>query len=193
MIVVLLVALLALTGAALLDFVSVDISLSNEHSKIVRAQMVADGALREVIADDNSQQQLPSYDDNPCAGGGGGPNVPGLVCPNWRYNYASEVGGVHRKNPDGINFASTPLTEANSAFAKFTALPGSEENYTATVDIVRVVPLEDSSLTVSQALVWEVNTAAEVGGSSARDEVTAEIFKISNHPPGTLTPRQHFR
>jgi Tfp pilus assembly protein PilX len=187
-IVVLLVALLAITGAALLDIVNVDIQLSGEHNKVVRSQMVADGALREVISDLNSQNQLPDYDDQPC-----GSNVPGAPCPNWRYNWAAEVGGVHTKNPDAINTPAVPLTEANSVFAKWTASPSAEENYNATVDIIRVVPIQDSGLSVTRALIWEVNTAAEVAGTAARHEIAAEIYKLGNYVPGTLIPNQHFR
>jgi hypothetical protein len=192
-IVVLLVALLALTGAALLDVVNVDIQLSGEHQKVVRSQMVADGALREVIAEISSQNQLPDYDENPCAGSGGGPGVLGAPCPNWRYNWAGDVGGVTFKNPDSVTTGRIALNDANSVFAKWTNLPSAEENYAATVDIVRVVQVEDSSLTVTRALVWEVNTNAHVAGTSARHDIAAEIFRLANHSPGTLLPRQHFR
>jgi hypothetical protein len=194
LIVVLLVALLALTGAALLDLVSVDLSLSAEHSKIVRAQMISDGALREVLADIDSGAQFPDFD---AAGGcNGGPPVPGApACPqpNYRYNWAGDVGGVIRKNPDGINSASVPLNEANSVYAKYTTSPNSEENYSATVDLLRIVPLFDSSLTVTRAVVYEVNTTGVVAGSRSSRETSAEIYQITTAPPGPLPPRLHHR
>jgi hypothetical protein len=191
LIVVLMVALLALTGAALLDLVSVDLSLSAEHSKIVRAQMVSDGAIREVMADVTSSNQFPDF--NSCAGSGGGPAVAGAGCPNYRYNFASEVAGVHVKNPDGINFAAAPLTEANSAYAKYTGSPQAEENYTATIDLLRMVPLYDSSLTVTRAVVFEANTTGKVAGSRTRYETSAEMYRITTLPQGPLPPRLRHR
>ncbi len=186
LIVVLLVALLALTGAALLDLVSVDITLSGEHQKIVRAQLLADGGLREVLADVNSQARLPEFDY--CAS-----NVPSVGCPNYRYNWASLTGGVYMKDPDNVFGIRAPLDESNSALAKFTAAPRSQENYEATIDIVRVVEVPDTSLTVTRAVVYEVNTSASVAGGDVYRAVSAEIYKKSSAQPGSLLPTQHFR
>ena len=194
MIVVLLVALLALTGAALLDIVDVDLSLAAEHSKIVRAQMVSDGALREVLADVNTGEQLPDF--VACAGQNGGNSWgPGATCPNYRYNWANEIGTPpqHIKNPDSVNFASEALDEDNSAYAKWTSLPESEENYTATVDLLRIVPIEDSSLPLARAVLYEVSTAGKVGGNRSRAETTSQIFKITIRPTDSLPPRLHGR
>jgi hypothetical protein len=193
LIVVLLVALLALTGAALLDVVNVDISIAGEHSKVVRAQTVSDGALREVLADVETTNQLPDF--TACAGDNGGTpvNVNGTnVCPNYRYNWANEIGGAYIKNPDDRNFPSEPLNEDNSAYARFTGSP-SEENYTATIDLLRMAPVQDTSLQVARAVVFEANTTGKVAGNTSRAINASEIYRLTIRPQDALPPRLHAR
>jgi type II secretory pathway pseudopilin PulG len=189
LIVVLLVALLALAGAALLDLVSFDITISGEHQKVVRAQILADGAMREVVTD--SSVPFPDYGQQLCA-----TNLPSIPCPNHRYNYALETGGIIFKNPD--NVAGYPprvaQTDGNSAMAKYTNLAHLEENYEATIDIVRIPDkVFGSGVNTAHAILWEVSARSRVADRSATTDVAAEVYQLRPSQTGYLPTYTYFR
>jgi hypothetical protein len=189
LIIVLLVALLALTGATLLDLVSVDLQIAGEHRKVVKAQMVADGALREVLGDRFTDDLLPEFDA--CGTGGG-------ACPNGRYVWARDVGGGNfRKNPDNIPapgaYGTIPLTEATSVVAQLSTIPSMQDNYEATVDYLRTGPPWNSGQGVVRAYIYEVRARAQVNGGDANHELAAGIFKEFQIAQGQQVPRIHHR
>lgn len=181
-IIVLLVALLALTGATLLDLVTVDITIAGEHRKVVRAQMVADGAVREVMGDEQTMNRRPDY--SACATGGG-------PCPNFRYIWAGEQAGQVWKDPDNL-YNRQPLDETTSVLAKWSGSP-SEEHYTATVDMLRTGPLGDSEFGTFWAYVYEITADAQVSGGDVNRVAYGVSFAVQTLPEGLLLPRQHRR
>lgn len=181
-IIVLLVALLALTGATLLDLVTVDLTIAGQHRKVVRAQMVADGAIREVLSDEQTMNRRPDFSS--CGTGGG-------ACPNYRYTWAAEQAGQVWKDPDNL-YNRQPLDETTSVLAKWTGSP-SEEHYTASVDILRTAPLFDSGASTFWAYIYEINADAQVAGGDANHVLHAQGYTVQGLQNGLLLPRRHRR
>ncbi len=91
------------------------------------------------------------------------------------------------------DFASTALTanytpSAQSAFKN--ALTG---DYTASVKLLRFVPLAESSQTWSRALVYEVTADATVSNGDGGSQLSSEIFRVISIPPGIMLPFKHAR
>ena len=67
-----------------------------------------------------------------------------------------------------------------------------DRSYSADIEMVRQVPLLESSHSTVRAMVYDVRVEASAsGGNSAR--VQAEVFRITASKPGTVQPRMHAR
>lgn len=65
-------------------------------------------------------------------------------------------------------------------------------NYSATIDLVRVAPMMESSHNRVRAVMYQVLVDAEAGDGS-RAGVEAEVYKIASARAGVIQPRSHAR
>ena len=80
---------------------------------------------------------------------------------------------------------------SNSVFGKAHTMKG-DRAFDADVQLVRVVPMLESSHSIVRALVYDVRVRARTadGGTS---RIQAEVFRITAAKPGTIQPRKHAR
>ncbi len=86
---------------------------------------------------------------------------------------------------------ATHQPSTSSVFGNAHAVKG-DRDFDADVELIRQVPLLESSHSVVRALVYDVRIEARTGdGGTSRIE--AEVFRISASKPGTVQPRMHAR
>ncbi len=173
LIVVLLAALLAVSSVALLDLVNLDLVLVGEQRKTYAARENAMGALQEIMGDqlisaetyDVGRTMLPR---------------PGI---NSTTVYSSHQGAGFVKDPGGLVGPSADLSTL-SAFASNPNTP-LQEGFEANIRLLRMVPRQNSSLTQTMTLVWEIQVEASVNAGEASHESRALIFRDVAFQPGT--------
>lgn len=69
----------------------------------------------------------------------------------------------------------------------------SAQDYEATVELVRVVPMTESSHSVVRAVVYEARVDAEVAEGKGAASLQAEVYKVSSTKTGLIQPRVHAR
>ena len=144
-VVVMAVAMTSLVGVALLDMVQLDVLISGNERRSVEAREVAEGALMEIINDEDTPNRLPMLD-----------------APNLRVEHTAGT---------------------NSPFS----------DNTATAELLRIVPITESSHTYSRAIVHEISVESDVAHGESGFEVSAEIYRTASFRPGMVLPRRHSR
>lgn len=66
------------------------------------------------------------------------------------------------------------------------------ESYEGNFELLRIVPLSESSHTLTRAVVHGLQTTAR-SGSRASADVEVEIYRVMAYRPGTIFPRRHAR
>ena len=89
---------------------------------------------------------------------------------------------------DDADLESTFTPASASAFSH-----SGRQEFTANAQLLRIVPLAESSHTYSRAVVHEVGVEARVGGGAASYQLNAEIYRTVTFRPGTVLPRRHAR
>jgi len=115
----------------------------------VDAREVAEGALMEIINDEDTPNRLPMLD-----------------APNLRVEHTAGT---------------------NSPFSDNT------RRVTATAELLRIVPITESSHTYSRAIVHEISVESDVAHGESGFEVSAEIYRTASFRPGMVLPRRHSR
>ena len=160
LVVVLLVALVGVSGVALLDMVQVDLNIVGQQRKTTRAQTVAVGGMLELLSDTQV---------------GNAANLAQPQPGQTMIRYVGTNAGTLMRFPDG---PPTPeaLTPSNSAVA---ANLGTrlEDSYEADISYLRAVPLEDTSLQRVVAIVYEARVASRVYDGEASSEIRSEFFR----------------
>ncbi len=165
-IVVLVVALLAVAGGTLLDMVNVDLLIAGEHRRSHKARTLAVGGAMETMAD---TALTPS-------------NMPiDPLNPTWVY--ASDQGGVPRRDPAGI---ASAMDETNSSFVRNPGNVNFQESYTSNIRLLRLGPTLDTSVDQATAVFYEVQSVSTVGNGAASKEVRAEIYRIAQGAAGRV-------
>ncbi len=86
---------------------------------------------------------------------------------------------------------STHAPTSNSIFGQVHQVHG-DRAFDAEVELVRTVPMLESSHSVVRALVYNVRVRARTGdGGTSRIE--AQVFRVAANKPGTVQPRLHAR
>ena len=170
--VVLIVAVVAVAAAALLDIVEVDLLIVGEQRRSTEAQAIAEGAVKEIQADETKGNLLPSA------------MSPGMTT---RYT-ARNVAGEFVRDPDGLNLGPIVLDEATSAYiANNTAAnAGQREGYTSTIQLLRTGPAINSGLNTVQAVVYEVSVQASVANGRSTSQVMAQTFVYTAAQQGVV-------
>ena len=164
-VVVLVVALVAVTGGTLLDLVNVDLVISGEHRKTATAQTVAIGGALETIADATLTPGNMPLDPTQ---------------PTW--TYATDAGGLPRRDPAGI---TVNMDETNSAFVR---APGTaiQESYSSNIRLIRLGPALDTSVDKATAVIYEVQSVSNINNGAASKEVRTEVYRIARGPAGQV-------
>lgn len=68
----------------------------------------------------------------------------------------------------------------------------SARDYQAEIELVRIVPMRESSVSVVRAVVYEVDLSAE-SSVGHRANLNAEIYKVAASQNGIVRPRRHAR
>lgn len=163
--VMLLVALLGIGSAALLDLVSIDLSVAGEHAKTLAAEAASIGAALEVVGEPDFIERLGESEDQSS---------------NLRTVLVDRVAGSYVVNPSGTPPGRT-LTEATSAHVRNVGTP-LEDGYVADVRFLKVVNLEDTGVNYGTG-VYEVRVRASVAGGDASREA-----RIMIHRPVAIRP-----
>ncbi len=71
--------------------------------------------------------------------------------------------------------------------------PAQNRSYTAQVNLMRMGPMNDSSLSRSRAMVYEIQVTARYGNGASTADVRAEVYRPVTVEPGIVLPRRHFR
>lgn len=175
LIVVLVVALIGVTGVALLDIVNVDLLIVGQHRRSVDATANAMGAMYEVVSD----QRLDAFKPRP--------DTPGLS-----YQYAGKSGGIYVRDPAG-RFLTQPMNSGNSAFVDNVGT-GIEEGYEAEISLVRLVDqVENNSINKVRMLVHETRVVANINNGDATKEVRSLQSTLITVPNGLIAPYSHAR
>lgn len=166
-VVVMIVAAISLVAVTLLNFVNLDVVIAGQNRKTFEARAVADCAAFEVLDHADTPGLLPDFASN-----------------NLQYVASDPHGifGAAGTAPAGTSYCITPGTLDKPA-----------QDYSADVRLLRYVPLTESSLNWSRALVYELRTIGEIDNGDATSEVRAEIWRVASYAPGTLLPRIHAR
>jgi hypothetical protein len=149
--VVMLTAALAIGGAILLDVVRVDMIFGKTGRQTEEARQIAEGAVMEVINDQDTPNQLPPLDDS--------------------------------------DLTRTYQASSATAFSD----PRQGINFEAELRLIRIVPLAESSMNQTRAIVHEVTTRGTAGHGDASVELRTEIYRVVAFQPGTVLPRRHAR
>lgn len=176
LLVVLIVALLAVVAATLLDLVRIDLSLVGQMRRTAEARMLADGALFEVLDDQELSNHLPTLDEA---------------------TLRRDI--VENGVKDGV-----PLDDTNSAYVRFdvdtggTTDPSDDvrqplQSYSANAQFVRFGTVPESSLGLFRALVYEVSATGDVNRGQATSEVRGEIVRTVAYNRGAVLPQRHAR
>jgi hypothetical protein len=178
-IVVLLVALLSIVAVSLLDVINLDLVISGQTRRTNEARAVADGVAMELQTHVNM--------DNDQASGGWLPSF--TEVPDLTYVVA---------DPDDILAPAGTVDPPDSYYKTPGDLTRSASTFTSDVRFLRYVPITETSLNWSRALVYELRTLGQVGppGTDATDstsEVRVEFSRVVNYQPGMLLPRFHAR
>ncbi|MBX2812343.1 MAG: hypothetical protein KTR25_11060 [Myxococcales bacterium] len=156
LIVMTIVALISISSAALLDIVNIDINIASEYAKAIDAEAASVGAVLETVGVSNFQNRLPA------------PNSPTL-----RTKYVERNSDGYVLDPAAV-FQTLTLTEANSVHISGVGTYG-ESGYESDVRFIKLVPMEDTTL--SQLIpVYEVRAKASVSGGKATREARALIY-----------------
>lgn len=89
---------------------------------------------------------------------------------------------------DDGDLRATWAPSASSPFASSSARQSTVE-----LRLVRVVPLAESSLQQTRAVVHEVRAVGAVNGDEARHEIRTEVYRVVAFRPGMVIPRRHGR
>ena len=172
-IIVLLVALLSIVAVSLLDVINLDLVISGQTRQTREARAVADGVTMEMLSHVNIDTDVPS--------GGWLPTFSEV--PDLSFIIADADNGV--PPPASYYNFNGDVTRSRSTFA-------------SEVRFLRYVPVAETSMNWSRALIYEVHTIGEIGppNSTAIDsssENGAEFSRIAYYAPGTLLPQFHAR
>ncbi len=174
LVVVLIVALIGVAAVALLDIVNVDLLIVGQHRQSVDAQALALGAMYEVISDSRVD----------------GTVLPRLDTPTLRYVYSRAQGGGFVRDPAGL-IGVTVMDATNSAYVKDSGT-GVAQGYTADIDLLRLVTVQDSGVTIRTA-VWEVTVESSVSNGQATQQVRALVGRVTSGQGGLVTVGRHAR
>ena len=89
------------------------------------------------------------------------------------------------------NLRTSHVPTSASVFGQSHEVKGSRD-FAAEIELIRSVPMLESSHTVVRALVYDVRVRARAG-SGGTSRIAAEVFRISASKPGTVLPRMHAR
>lgn len=159
--VVLIVALVAVAGGTLLDFVEVDLIVTgvNRQTKIAHATSV--GGVLETIADETLTV----------------PNLPIDPTATPVFDYADDS-VTPTRNPGGVGGPPTAMNENNSAFTRFVGTT-LQESYSSDVRMVSVGLAEDTSVNAGRAVYYEVRALSNVADGSASKETRAAVYRYA--------------
>ena len=92
---------------------------------------------------------------------------------------------------DTANMRSSHQPTTSSLFGR-DSIGGGSRQFSADVELVRQVPMLESSHNVVRALVYDVRVeaVAEYGNTAG---IQAEVFRIAASQPGIILPRMHAR
>lgn len=178
LVIVLLVALIAVTAVALLDMVQVDLRVVGQQRRSTEAEALAVGAMVEVVSDDSLPLQLPSLPDPA--------NLPLLS-----YQYAGNTGVGYQRDPMN-RFATSAMTPVNSAYVRDVGTT-IEAGYEAFADLLRISNPQDTGLTKSQVLTYELTVRGSVNAADSTREVRAQVQRVVATQNGTLLTAVHAR
>jgi hypothetical protein len=174
LVVVLLVALIAVSAVALLDIVQVDLLVVGQHRRTTEAQAAAVGAMIEVVSDDTLRNQLPD-----------------LTTPNLAYRYAGPNAGLYMRDPTN-RFGTTVMGPTNSAYVRDVGT-SLATGYTADVELLRVGPPQDTGTTRAQAVTYEVTVVSDVNNGEATKEVRTQVQRVVAVQSGIIRTNVHAR
>ncbi|MFO0723750.1 MAG: hypothetical protein U1E65_08220 [Myxococcota bacterium] len=100
-----------------------------------------------------------------------------------------------RDTPDQLPpLDDTDLTRSYqpSAVTAFVESSGAR-TFDAELRLIRVVPLAESSMNQTRAVVHEVTATGKSGFGQSTVEVRTEIYRVVAFQPGTVLPRRHAR
>ena len=89
------------------------------------------------------------------------------------------------------NLKATHTPASSSVFGKLHQVQG-ERAFDADIELVRQVPMLESSHTVVRAFVYDVRVRARTGdGGTSR--IQAQVYRVASARPGIIQPRMHAR
>jgi hypothetical protein len=122
-----------------------------------------------------------------------------MVGEERRFTRAKEaaVGGLFEmmndvETPDNLpNLNHSTLREdyVAPAASAFNVQP---ERYEGRFELLRIVPLSESSHTLTRAVVHGLHTTGR-SGTRASSDIDVEIYRVMAYRPGTILPRKHAR
>jgi len=71
--------------------------------------------------------------------------------------------------------------------------PAEAKTYTGEVNLLRLVPLSESSQGLTRAVVYEVGVTSSYRDGQSTAELNAEIYRVVSWAPGTVLPSRHYR
>ena len=83
--------------------------------------------------------------------------------------------------------------QTGSFFSKESDENAGQRSYNAEIQLLRIVPMLESSHGIVRAVVYDVHIEAEVDSGLTSGRVRAETFKVSSAKPGLVLPRRHAR
>ena len=99
--------------------------------------------------------------------------------------------GAQLPDLDTPGLRRTYTRDGASHFATTSAERGTQD-YSATVDLVRIAPMQESSYSVVRAVIYEVRVEATAADGMTAG-VEAQVYKIASTQAGTILPRTHAR
>jgi hypothetical protein len=97
------------------------------------------------------------------------------------------------------DYASSNMTSAtyspspSSPFVGGMTIDQPERDYDVTIQLVRTVPIFESSIQTIRAFVYDINVTSTINANQAADEATAQAFKLFAMQSGTVLPNMHAR
>ncbi len=95
--------------------------------------------------------------------------------------------------PATPDLASTYSPASDSLFSSASSRDVAQREYTGSIELVRIVPMLESSHGKVRAAVYNVEIDSTVSSGEGYGGVQAEAFKISTYSNGVVQPRKHAR